>query len=298
MATVDGTDRADRIDPLATSRGVQGTPGDGEDVITGRLGNDRIEAGDGTDWVYADRSGSAGFGRSANDLVLGQGGDDLIFGDAEVLGGSVRGGRDLLDGGEGKDTLLGDAAVVWERARGGADRLQGGAGADLLYGDGRELREGARGGADTLLGGEGPDQLFGDALFVDATASPGRDRLAGEAGDDLLFGGGGDDDLLGGDGADLFVLGPAPGLTRILDLERGTDALDVALLGLDFARLDGDDDGRIDAADPFVTASGGGLRLDLGAAAGGPAGSVLVLVLGTEELGPTEVRAGFALPAG
>lgn len=298
MAIVEGTDRADRIDPLSTSRGVFGTPGDGDDVITGRLGNDRIEAGDGADWVYADRSGSAVFGRSANDLVRGQGGVDVLFGDAEILGGAMRGGRDTLDGGAGGDTLLGDASVVRERARAGADRLLGGDGDDTLYGDGRELRAGARGGADTLLGGEGADRLFGDALFADASARPGRDRLEGGAGDDLLFGGGGGDELLGGGGADRFVLGPAEGLTRILDFEGGVDALDVALLGPGFAALDGDGNGRIDAADPFVSASAAGLRLDLGAAAGGPAGEVVVLLAGLRELGPADIVAEFALPPG
>lgn len=297
MAEVEGTEKSDRIGVGSGSRGVRGVPSEEADSIAGQLGNDRIDAGGGADWVWADRSGSLAVGRTGSDTVLARAGEDVLFGDAEILTGSARGGRDLLDGGQGDDTILGDAALLRERTRGGADLLLGGPGADLIHGDGRELREEARGGADRLLGGEGNDRLFGDALFFDPTARPGRDTLDGGAGDDLLYGGGGGDDLTGGGGADLFVLGPAPGLSRILDFEPDADHLDLALLGLDFERLDGDRDGRIDAADPFVTASGGGLRLDLGAAAGGPVGEVVVLLLGVRELGSSDVVAEFILPA-
>jgi len=297
VAEVEGTEKSDRIGVGSGSRGVRGVPSEEADSIAGQLGNDRIDAGGGADWVWADRSGSLAVGRTGSDTVLARAGEDVLFGDAEILTGSARGGRDLLDGGQGDDTILGDAALLRERTRGGADLLLGGPGADLIHGDGRELREEARGGADRLLGGEGNDRLFGDALFFDPTARPGRDTLDGGAGDDLLYGGGGGDDLTGGGGADLFVLGPAPGLSRILDFEPDADHLDLALLGLDFERLDGDRDGRIDAADPFVTASGGGLRLDLGAAAGGPVGEVVVLLLGVRELGSSDVVAEFILPA-
>jgi hypothetical protein len=40
-----------------------------------------------------------------------------------------------------------------------------------------------------------------------------------------------------------------------------------------------------------------GLRLDLGAAAGGPVGEVVVLLLGVRELGSSDVVAEFILPA-
>jgi Ca2+-binding RTX toxin-like protein len=297
VAEVEGTEKSDRIGVGSGSRGVRGVPSEEADSITGQLGNDRIDAGGGADWVWADRSGSLAVGRTGSDTVLARAGEDVLFGDAEILTGSARGGRDLLDGGQGDDTILGDAALLRERTRGGADLMLGGPGADLIHGDGRELREEARGGADRLLGGEGDDRLFGDALFFDPTARPGRDTLDGGAGDDLLYGGGGGDDLTGGGGADLFVLSPAPGLTRILDFEPDADRLDVALAGLDFARLDGDGNGRIDGGDPFVAAGGGGLRLDLGAAAGGPVGEVVVLLLGVRELGSSDVVAEFILPA-
>lgn len=93
------------------------------------------------------------------------------------------------------------------------------------------------------------------------------------------------------------MVGPAEGLTRILDFEPGADRLDLALIGLDFARLDGDGDGRIDAGDPFVTRSAGGLRIDLGAAAGGPAGEVEVLLSEIAALAPADIAAEFTLPS-
>lgn len=144
MAEVEGTEKRDRIGVGAASRGVLGTATDEEDFVTGRLGNDRIEAGAGADRVWADRSGSLASGRPANDVVFGEAGDDVLFGDAEILLGAVRGGRDLLDGGDGADTILGDASVLRERARGGSDLSIGGEGDDTIFGDARELRDEAR----------------------------------------------------------------------------------------------------------------------------------------------------------
>lgn len=126
MAEVEGTEKRDRIGVGAASRGVLGTATDEEDFVTGRLGNDRIEAGAGADRVWADRSGSLASGRPANDVVFGEAGDDVLFGDAEILLGAVRGGRDLLDGGDGADTILGDASVLRERSGVGSDLLIGG----------------------------------------------------------------------------------------------------------------------------------------------------------------------------
>jgi Ca2+-binding RTX toxin-like protein len=90
---------------------------------------------------------------------------------------------------------------------GGDDRLIGGLGDDRLDG-------GA--GRDFLQGREDSDILLGGA---------DGDHLDGGDGDDVLVGGSGDDVLIGGRGKDVFVFQPGFGHDRILDFNKGLDAL-------------------------------------------------------------------------
>jgi Tol biopolymer transport system component len=72
--------------------------GDGNDTMTGSLGNDLL------------------FGEAGNDVLTGGFGDDVLLGGA---------GNDVLSGGGGRDLLIGGL---------GRDKLYGGAGDDLLIG--------------------------------------------------------------------------------------------------------------------------------------------------------------------
>jgi Tol biopolymer transport system component len=136
-------------------------------------------------------------------------------------------------------------------ARGGADQVRAGSGNDIIYGDGETFQGGAA----------GKDKLFGDA---------GDDHLYGDFGGDLGSSPGGDDQLTGGPGADTFHLGR--GKDTVTDFVQGEDVLDLGQLFLTFADLDSDGDETLTGADDFVTVRGKSVLLDLGAAAGGPAG--------------------------
>lgn len=217
---------------------VDGSAGDGENVIRG---------GDGNDWIFGGGRDDTLDGSSGHDYVDGGAGRDTLFGgdgDDVLRGGkgddALHGGADIdqLHGGEGNDTLYGDAGSAdgstdGQRLFGGAgddqlfawaagdatdrgatgltvtgDELWGGPGQDFLHGNGRN---------DLLVGEAGNDFLHGDwargpnyarnpsaAFNFGSSGNPigSDDRLDGGLGNDQLFGGGGDDELAGGPGDD------------------------------------------------------------------------------------------------
>ena len=167
-----------------------GTSPDGNDVIYGRAGNDRIRGGQG------------------NDILHGEEGDDWIRGD---------GGNDILYGGPGDDVLEGNA---------GDDRLYGGAGNDLLLGGPGSDWANGHGGIDLLIGDDDPAQpmtinglpitqtnlaAIRAAIAAIPTAGitvrniPGAGSTA--TGNDILIGGGNVDVLFGGPGNDYLYGG-------------------------------------------------------------------------------------------
>lgn len=121
------------------------------DLITGSIGDDKINAHDGDDEIH---------GGAGKDVLTGHGGNDLIYGGT---------GNDNLYGGEGSDTLDGGA---------NNDKLMGGDGDDLLLGgDGNDKLWGDAGN-DTLNGGTGKDDLTGgtgaDVFVFDSSSKIGR----------------------------------------------------------------------------------------------------------------------------
>lgn len=107
---------------------------EGDDVLTGTLDRDSIDALGGDDLIS---------GLGGRDLLLAGTGDDTVnagSGNDIVRAGS---GDDLLSGGGGRDRLFGNA---------GQDELSGNAGNDRLFGNS---------GADRLIGGAGDDILTG-----------------------------------------------------------------------------------------------------------------------------------------
>ena len=90
---------------------------DGDDILIGDDGNDKINGGDGDDLLS---------GADGDDRLNGGDGDDTLFGgegDDRLIGGD---GSDFLSGGEGEDWLTGGD---------GNDILNGGAGDDFLDGN-------------------------------------------------------------------------------------------------------------------------------------------------------------------
>ena len=140
----------------------------GEDIIRGTYGDDRLEGGEGLEYIY------------------GYDGDDYLDGGAgrdHIEGGE---GDDQLYGGEGRDRLYGDWGDDELYGGAGNDRLHGYAGNDQLYGGaGDDYLEGMR-GADTLTGGAGTD-IFrfdrgdslggGDVITDFVVAGANRDAL-------------------------------------------------------------------------------------------------------------------------
>ena len=134
--------------------------GDGNDVLTGGAGGDRLVGGDGNDQIFGQRGPDTIFAGHGNDRAEGNRGDDSVdggLGNDVLYGGRISGAPANYDG---YDVLLG---------RGGNDRIAGGWQKDRLFGGT---------GADRLRGGPHADHLRGEE---------GSDDIAGEGGDDLIL---------------------------------------------------------------------------------------------------------------
>lgn len=160
----------------------------------------------------------------------------------------TRGGNDRLEGGAGDDEINGDNGWLGMsgNARGGNDHLDGGSGDDLLVGDGQIMSGNARCGNDVLIGGIGNDRLYGDADALQSTL----DHVTR--------------------GLDRFVFAKGSGLDTIFDFEDNGDVIDLTgVRGIN----------RFSQVQAQSIQSGDDVVIDLGAAAGGLAGSnVLTLV--------------------
>ena len=230
--------------------------GQGDDVIEGGSGNDRLYGEDGNDVV----SGGAGhdwlIGGNGSDLLNGNGGADLAVGGEgdDTIHGHA--GNDLLLGNDGDDRLFGEFGNDWLFGGAGNDFLTGGFGNDFLWGGhGNDLLAGNAGrdrldggtGNDRLDGGFGNDRLLGGLGDDRLDGGNGNDVLHGHDGNDILRGGNGNDRLHGGNGDD-FLDGQA-GNDRMFgdrgnDIMLGGDGNDIMLGGSGndiMAGQDGDD---------------------------------------------------------
>ena len=198
--------------------------GDGNNIVFGGFGKDRITSGNGNDLVLGD-NGYATFNDLAvltyftttdhaigdDDIIFTNGGDDMIFGGT---------GNDYIDAGSGDDTIFGDFGYfslahlntpLEEYNRG--NKLP----AVVRFPRGVDLLEENTGGNDTIFGGTGNDYILGEG---------GNDYLDGGAGADSIFAGYGDDVIHGGDGDDILVGGPGG---DFIDSGWGADVLYVDL---------------------------------------------------------------------
>ncbi|MEX2177052.1 MAG: hypothetical protein WD872_22000 [Pirellulaceae bacterium] len=244
--------------------------GVGDDLLVGGAGRDRINASQGNNIVWGDRSPlDAGLpDTQANRQLLAA---DLPGSQFHPLAEtqyadtlSTLDGSDTVYGGPGIDSLTLGGGDDWAHGGQGSDRLAGGSGEDRLYGgDGNDTLSGDA-GHDLLGGGEGNDTLYGRTGNDVLIGGAGNDSLIGDTGDDLLldgnatYGGLNSESRAAGDPSDLALaqllaewaaLGLG-GLTQPLtndhagnDLLRGSGGRDTLSAGstaeiLDFSTLD------------------------------------------------------------
>jgi Ca2+-binding RTX toxin-like protein len=164
--------------------------GDGNDILYGRSGNDRLTGGSGSDSLFGGDGDDALEPNGGSDSVDGGEGNDTIF---------YVSGTHTINGGNGVDTLTLYLPI-------GADHLV----ADLIA---STLRTFTRGGSigdlsrvdqvENLTGTPLVDNyLFGNASDNVIIGGDFRDRLFGDAGNDTFYGGRGDDFISGEAGVD------------------------------------------------------------------------------------------------
>ena len=187
---------------------INANGGDGNDILNGGAGFDRVEDNADVNLILTD-----------SQLTGGRGTDTLSSIEAARLGGGA--GNNLLHAG-----LVNNMNVTLLGAEGN-DSLYGGAQADVLYGQMGNDRLESRGGDDTLIGNFGDDGLY---------AGDGDDSLNGGNGNDVLKGEGGNDTLIGGAGNDLLILESASGTDVIRDFTAGVDRFGLRL-ALEFSDL-------------------------------------------------------------
>lgn len=189
---------------------------DGDDVLLGGSGNDKL------------------FGNAGADALIGGKGNDKLYADADDT---------YIDGGAGYDTLFarGSKGVELDLAQASIENAIGNNGNDIFDASGTSgsVMLKGRSGHDTLTGGSGADKLFGEGGADTLLGGGGNDRLDGGWGADVLDGGAGDDRLTGGGGRDTFRFSENFGSDQITDFAAG-DKIDLGALGeaLTFADLD------------------------------------------------------------
>tara|TARA_R110001592_G_scaffold144538_2_gene367769 strand:- start:3652 stop:6993 length:3342 start_codon:yes stop_codon:yes gene_type:complete len=202
--------------------------GNGRDRIDGRGGDDTLDGAGGDDRIYGGNGDDVIEGGSGNDHVHGDRGDDI------VSGGS---GNDHVDGGSGNDVLSGGT---------GNDHIDGGSGDDDIDGgDGRDLVH-AGSGDDMVDGGSGDDHLHGGSGDDIINGGSGRDFIDGDKGDDILSGGSGSDHVKGGKGDDtaVYVMGDNAGSRDTYEGGKGVDTLRLDLTQAEWMRADVQQDVR------------------------------------------------------
>jgi phage-related protein len=122
--------------PTGTGAPVELSGGNGNDILTGGAGADRLYGNDGYNWFEGFAGDDQLFGGNAQDVMLGAEGRDRLYGNEGVNWLDGGADDDELYGGNVQDTLLGGSGNDVIYSNGGDDLLVGGAGADKLYGTG------------------------------------------------------------------------------------------------------------------------------------------------------------------
>lgn len=234
----------------------------GENLLIGMDGADSILGGDGNDTLFGMDGADTLFGEGGIDYLAGGAGDDTLYGYTEADALHGEGGNDILWAGEGFVTDIltggdGDDELHGDSGEADFDLMNGGSGNDTFWVDtGDDLTfEAIGGGIDTVIavigGTNNGVYLYANVenLVLEGTTAFGvgnelANQLLGNAQDNWLLGGAGDDVLTGGEGndvlfgeagADCFVLDPGSGADLIADFQVGTDTIDLAAFGYDWA---------------------------------------------------------------
>ena len=229
--------------PTGTGAPIELSGGNGNDILNGGAGADKLYGNDGYNWLEGFAGDDQLFGGNASDVLLGAGGRDRLYGNEGVnwLDGGV--GDDELYGGNVQDTLLGGSGNDVIYSNGGDDIIVGGAGADKLYGTGGtdiiygDDTEGlaltlpakpvievqippvvtpvlvttstsltlAAGVQNVVATGKAGVTLVGNELDNEMTGNSGRNTIRAGAGNDEINGGYGNDKLYGSVGRDVFI---------------------------------------------------------------------------------------------
>ena len=190
----------DRIEALAGADYIDG--GGDDDIIDSGPGSDYVLGNAGDDWIFAGIGlGDRIFGGTEDDVIYGSfEGDDTVeggLGQDEIYG---QGGSDTISGNEDSDYLDGGVGTDSISGGGGDDELFGGGGdGDRLDGgDDRDVIHGSDDGGDIITGGPGADVIFGKRRKTTPSPVAGRTILSTAAwADDTIEGDGGSDIILG-----------------------------------------------------------------------------------------------------
>jgi Ca2+-binding RTX toxin-like protein len=169
-----GADLVDLTSTRFSYGGVLVDAGDGSDVVWASAGDDVLYGGTGNDRL---------FGGAGDDYLAGGGGADTLNGAQgnDILQGAARGdvlvdasGHNALLGMDGADDMLDGAGASFLAGGRGSDRITLGEGADVIAfnrGDGRDVIRGSASATLSLGGGIRYQDLFlrvsGDSLLLD-----------------------------------------------------------------------------------------------------------------------------------
>ncbi|WP_408587785.1 hypothetical protein [Novosphingobium sp.] len=186
----------------------------GDDVLDGRGGADRMEGGLGDDTYHVDNAADSISEAGGRDVVLATASYSLANANGverlELLGTVRRGTGNDLD-----NVIIGNAAANVLDGGLGNDRLVGGAGDDTYIVDNPydEVVEKADGGTDTLvaaydatLAADLENLTLSGVFSISGTGNAGANVITGNSGDNVLDGKGGADRMAGGGGHDIFIV--------------------------------------------------------------------------------------------
>jgi Ca2+-binding RTX toxin-like protein len=197
---------------------------DGNDVLTGREGDDRLYGSLGADSLTGNEGDDTLLGGYGADTLMGNDGDDSLVGGAQndVMDGGA--GYDHLIGGAGNDMMLGGAGNDTLLGEDGNDSLSGGLGRNLIDGGAGDDIIAAGGTLDTVYGGDGNDTIVASNTLDDDLIT----TVDGGAGDDVIYGSDGNE-LTGGTGADLFATSydTTSEAVVVLDFTPGEDMIEI-----------------------------------------------------------------------
>jgi Ca2+-binding RTX toxin-like protein len=241
--TGDGNDTLD----AGNAKQVWFKANDGNDKLTGGVGDDYLDSGLGNDTVSGGRGDDqiSDLGGS-NSLVGGDGNDEVEI----TVFDQASDGLSKVELGKGNDTVEFNAGLGGLY---GSLRADGGAGEDLAYvsrSDSTKALTFVLNANATLVngdamlmnfervhidGGSGADSFTGGKLSDTFEGNDGNDKLVGLDGDDWLYGGAGKDNLTGGNGNDHLYSGNLAGETDADKLDAGAGNDDVYINNGDVA---------------------------------------------------------------